>query len=62
MSDVVLSAGIRSNLLSIQNTAKLLDHEVEVDPNLIEKARIPLQRMMDITNDQSVSWPSQFEV
>ena len=51
-----------NNLEKIRNTLLNLDKEVSVDANLIEKARIPLQRMMDITNDQSVSWPQQFEL
>ena len=51
-----------NNLEKIRNTLLNLDREVTVDPNLIEKARIPLQRMMDITDGDKVTWPQQFEV
>jgi quinolinate synthase len=49
-----------NNLEKIHKVLSTLDHEVQVDPNLIEKARIPLQRMMAITNDQPVTWPDHF--
>ncbi len=51
-----------NNLEKIHNVLKNLDNEVTVDDNLIEKARLPLQRMMDISNDQGVTWPDTFEV
>ena len=49
-----------NSLEKIHKTLLSLDNEVQVDDALIDKARIPLQRMMDISNDQPVTWPSQF--
>ena len=51
-----------NNLEKIHLTLKNLDKEVSVDASIIDRARVPLQRMMDITNDRSVSWPDQFEL
>ncbi|MCJ8275316.1 MAG: quinolinate synthase NadA [Bdellovibrionales bacterium] len=51
-----------NNLEKIHKCLMNLENEVSVDDNLIERARIPLQRMMDITQGDSVTWPSQFEV
>ena len=51
-----------NNLEKIHSTLLNLENEVQVDDNLIEKARLPLQRMMDISNDQTVTWPKSFEV
>lgn len=50
-----------NNLEKIHQTLLKLDQEVTVEANLIEKARIPLQRMMDITDGKSVQWPHRFE-
>ena len=49
-----------NNLEKIRNALLSLDNDVQVDDNLIEKARLPLQRMMDITDGQSVTWPETF--
>ena len=49
-----------NNLEKIHKTLKDFDNEVHVDPNLIEKARMPLHRMMEITNGNSVEWPETF--
>lgn len=51
-----------NNLEKIRNTLRDFDKEVMVDDDLIERARLPLQRMMDITEGKSVTWPDQFEV
>lgn len=49
-----------NNLEKIHKTLLTLENEVQVDAHLIEKARLPLQRMMNISNDQSVTWPESF--
>jgi quinolinate synthase len=51
-----------NNLEKIYHTLKDFDNEVEVNPDLLDKARIPLQRMMDISNDQPIEWPRGFHV
>ena len=51
-----------NNLEKIHQALSDLDREVTVAPDLIEKARLPLQRMMDITHDQAVTWPERFEI
>jgi len=50
-----------SSLEKIYNTLLNLDNEVQVPSHLIEKARVPLQRMMDLSSDKTVTWPSHFE-
>lgn len=52
-------------LNTLQKIHKVLsdfDNEVQVAPELIEKARLPLQRMMDITQDRPVEWPETFHL
>ncbi len=49
-----------NNLEKIYNVLNNFENEVHVDDSLIERARIPLQRMMDISNGQAVQWPNQF--
>lgn len=51
-----------NTLEKIRNTLLNLDKEVEVPDQLIERARVPLQRMMDITHDQPVTWPDHFSL
>ena len=51
-----------NNLEKIHKTLRDFDNEVFISPNLIEKARLPLQRMMDITEDRAVTWPEKFEI
>ncbi|MCB0378018.1 MAG: quinolinate synthase NadA [Bdellovibrionales bacterium] len=50
-----------NSLEKIHKCLSGLSNEVQVDPNLIEKARLPLQRMMDITDGKPVIWPTWFE-
>ncbi len=50
-----------NNLEKIHRTLMTLENEVSVDDQLLTKARVPLQRMMDISNDKPVSWPTTFE-
>lgn len=50
-----------NTLEKIHKVLTELDNEVQVDPELIDRARLPLQRMMDITNDKAVTWPTSFQ-
>ncbi len=51
-----------NNLEKIHEVLTNFSNEVHVSDDLIEKARLPLQRMMDISNGQSVQWPERFTV
>lgn len=50
-----------NTLEKIHKVLTELDNEVQVDPKLIDRARLSLQRMMDITNDKAVTWPTSFQ-
>ncbi len=50
-----------SSLEKIYNTLLHLENEITVPEHLVEKARLPLQRMMDISKGKSVEWPKSFE-
>lgn len=50
-----------NTLEKIKLSLETLSPEVQVDPNIIEKARLPLQRMMKITNGEQVTWPKKFQ-
>lgn len=45
-----------NTLEKIRNTLATLSPEVKLPADIIEKARIPLQRMVDITQGKSVTW------
>lgn len=45
-----------NTLIKVRDALKNLSPEVKVDKNLIERARVPLHRMMKITNGEKVSW------
>ncbi len=45
-----------NTLEKIRNSLATLSPEIKLDPSIVEKARIPLQRMVDITQGKSVSW------
>lgn len=45
-----------NTLEKIRNSLATFSPELKLDSTLIEKARIPLQRMVDITQGKSVSW------
>lgn len=47
-----------NSLEKIKNALETLKPEVTVDPTIIEKARIPLRRMLDITAGKDVQWPT----
>jgi quinolinate synthase len=49
-----------NSLEKIHQTLKNFSNEVQVPANLIEKARVPLKRMMDITDGLSTIWPDHF--
>lgn len=46
-----------NSLEKIKKALETLKPEVTVDPSIIEKARIPLRRMLDITAGKEVQWP-----
>jgi quinolinate synthase len=50
-----------SSLEKIKTALETLSPEVTVDRRVMERARLPLQRMMDITNGRSVTWPGRFK-
>lgn len=50
-----------STLEKIKLSLETLSPEVKVDSRVMERARLPLQRMMDITNGKTVVWPEKFE-
>lgn len=50
-----------SSLEKIELALLNLSPEVTLPSELIEKARISLDRMMKITNGEAVTWPSRFE-
>jgi len=45
-----------NTLVKVRDALKNLSPEVQVDKNLIERARLPLHRMMKITKGEKVSW------
>lgn len=45
-----------NTLEKIRNTLATLSPEVKLSPEIIEKARLPLQRMVDITQGKSIAW------
>ncbi len=53
---------MKMNTLSkIRDALKSLKPEVTVDEDLIKRARVPLDRMMKITNGESIQWPTSFK-
>jgi quinolinate synthase len=47
-----------NTLVKVRDALKSLSPEVSVDPDLIEKARRPLHRMMQISRGEAVNWSS----
>lgn len=47
-----------NSLEKIKRALETLQPEVTVDPSIIEKARVPLRRMLDITAGKDVQWPT----
>ena len=50
-----------NTLANIRDALKTLDPEVKVDESLIERARVPLERMMKVTRGEQITWPEKFE-
>ncbi len=50
-----------NSLEKIAMALETLEPRVELSAEQIEKARLPLQRMIDITEGRSVRWPERFE-
>ena len=50
-----------NNMEKIKKVLETFENEVFVSDELIDKARIPLQRMMDISDGKGVSWPESFQ-
>lgn len=50
-----------STLEKIKISLETLSPQIKIDAQVMERARLPLQRMMDITNGKSVMWPDRFE-
>ncbi|NCN40131.1 quinolinate synthase NadA [bacterium] len=49
-----------NNLEKIERALSSLSPEVQVAPQLMERARISLDRMMSITQGEGVTWPKEF--
>jgi len=49
-----------NTLEKIRDSLASLSPEIRVNDEIIERARLPLRRMMDITGGQSVVWPERF--
>lgn len=50
-----------NTLVKVRDALKTLSPEVTVADHLIDRARVPLNRMLKVTNGESVSWPERFE-
>lgn len=51
-----------NTLEKIADALENLSPEVNVDPTLGKKAQLPLQRMMDVMQGQTIRWPEHFEL
>ena len=50
-----------NTLVGIRDALKSLDPEVTVPETLIERARVPLERMMKVGRGEEIVWPERFE-
>jgi len=50
-----------NTLAGIRDALKFMKPEVTVADDLIERARLPLERMMKVTKGQVITWPERFE-
>lgn len=50
-----------NTLEKIEKTLTTLSPEITVAPEIIEKARVGLRRMLEITKGEKVTWPSTFQ-
>ena len=51
-----------NNLEKIRNALRDLSPQIQLPAEVIEKARMPLRRMLDITAGKNVDWPEYFSV
>jgi len=51
-----------NSLEKIHKSLLDLDNDIQVDARLIERARLPLERMLSLTRGESVVWPDRFEL
>lgn len=49
-----------NTLAKIRDALQNLDPKVEVSADLIERARLPLDRMMRVTRGEQINWPERF--
>ncbi len=49
-----------NTLAKIRDALKTMDPQVDVAPDLIKRARVPLERMMKVTNGEQIEWPERF--
>ncbi len=49
-----------NTLAKIRDALKTMDPQVDVAPDLIERAKVPLERMMKVTNGEQIQWPERF--
>lgn len=50
-----------NTLLKVKNALLTLKPEVTLKNDIIEKARIPIKRMLDLTAGQKIEWPKSFQ-
>jgi quinolinate synthase len=50
-----------NTLEKIEKALATMSPTIEIAPDLIEKSRAPLRRMLDITDGKAVRWPDRFE-
>ena len=50
-----------NTLAGIRNALKSMDPEIRVSADLVERARVPLERMMKVGRGEEITWPERFE-
>lgn len=50
-----------NTLEKIEKTLQTLSPAIEVEPHIVEKARVGLRRMLEITKGERVEWPASFQ-
>jgi len=50
-----------NTLAGIRDALKSMDPEVTVSDDLVERARLPLERMMKVGRGEEITWPERFE-
>ena len=51
-----------NTLEKVAHSLETLQPQIQLAPELIEKAKISLNRMMSITRGESVQWPTAFKI